>query len=115
MPSVPILKLDTAEPTSNLPKIGLCTPWWSMQLSAEDEVCRLKALAECRIVDSPPEEFFDEIAEILAHFRLCRGRSRRSHHSAHRYELPRKTILARRTGSQGSRDSARQERGGNRA
>jgi len=37
-----------------------------MQLSAEDEVSRLRALAECRIVDSPPEEFFDDIANQAA-------------------------------------------------
>jgi len=40
-----------------------------MQLSAEDEVSRLRALAECRIVDSPPEEFFDDIASQAAY--LC--------------------------------------------
>jgi len=40
-----------------------------MQLSAEDEVSRLRALAECRIVDSPPEEFFDDIANQAAY--LC--------------------------------------------
>ncbi len=40
-----------------------------MQLSAEDEVSRLSALAECRIVDSPPEEFFDDIANQAAY--LC--------------------------------------------
>jgi len=40
-----------------------------MQLSAEDEVSRLKALAECRIVGSPPEEFFDDIANQAAY--LC--------------------------------------------
>ena len=40
-----------------------------MQLSVEDEVSRLKALAECRIVDSPPEEFFDDIANQATY--LC--------------------------------------------
>jgi len=40
-----------------------------MQLSAEDEVSRLRALAECRIVDSPPEDFFDDIANQAAY--LC--------------------------------------------
>ena len=40
-----------------------------MQLSAEDEVSRLKALADCRIVGSPPEEFFDDIASQAAY--LC--------------------------------------------
>jgi hypothetical protein len=40
-----------------------------MQLSAEDEVSRLRALAECRIVDSPAEEFFDDIANQAAY--LC--------------------------------------------
>ncbi len=40
-----------------------------MQLSAEDEVSRLQALAECRIVDSPPEEFFDDIANQATY--LC--------------------------------------------
>ena len=40
-----------------------------MQLSAQDEVSRLKALAECRIVDSPAEEFFDDIANQAAY--LC--------------------------------------------
>ena len=40
-----------------------------MQLSAEDEVSRLKALAECRIVDSLPEEFFDDIANQATY--LC--------------------------------------------
>jgi two-component system, cell cycle sensor histidine kinase and response regulator CckA len=40
-----------------------------MQLSAEDEGSRLRALAECRIVDSPPEEFFDDIANQAAY--LC--------------------------------------------
>jgi len=40
-----------------------------MQLSAEGEVSRLKALAECRIVDSPPEELFDDIANQAAY--LC--------------------------------------------
>ena len=43
--------------------------WWGMQLSAEDELSRLKALAECRIVDTPPEEFFDDIAHQAAY--LC--------------------------------------------
>ncbi|MGB9205537.1 MAG: PAS domain S-box protein [Terriglobales bacterium] len=40
-----------------------------MQLSVEDEVSRLKALAECRIVDSPREEFFDDIADQATY--LC--------------------------------------------
>ena len=40
-----------------------------MQLSAEDEVSRLKALSECRIIGSPPEEFFDDIANQAAY--LC--------------------------------------------
>jgi PAS domain S-box-containing protein len=40
-----------------------------MQLSAEDEVCRLKALADCRILDSPPEQFFDDIANQATY--LC--------------------------------------------
>ena len=40
-----------------------------MQLSAEDEVSRLTVLAECRIIDSPPEEFFDDIANQAAY--LC--------------------------------------------
>jgi PAS domain S-box-containing protein len=40
-----------------------------MQLSVEDELSRLKALAECRIVDSPPEEFFDDIANQATY--LC--------------------------------------------
>ena len=40
-----------------------------MQLSVEDEVSRLKALAECRIVDSPREEFFDDIANQATY--LC--------------------------------------------
>ena len=40
-----------------------------MQLSAEAEVSRLKALAECRIVGSPPEEFFDDIANQATY--LC--------------------------------------------
>ena len=40
-----------------------------MQLSAQDEGSRLSALAECRIVDSPPEEFFDDIANQAAY--LC--------------------------------------------
>ena len=40
-----------------------------MQLSAEDEASRLRALADCRIVDSPPEEFFDDIANQAAY--LC--------------------------------------------
>jgi two-component system cell cycle sensor histidine kinase/response regulator CckA len=40
-----------------------------MQLSAEDERSRLKALAECRIVNSPPEKFFDDIANQAAY--LC--------------------------------------------
>ncbi len=40
-----------------------------MQLSAEEEVSRLKALSECRIVGSPPEEFFDDIANQAAY--LC--------------------------------------------
>ncbi len=40
-----------------------------MQLSAEDEVSRLKALADCRIIGSPPEEFFDDIANQAAY--LC--------------------------------------------
>ena len=43
--------------------------WWGMQLSAEDEASRLRALAECRIIDSPPEEFFDDIANQAAY--LC--------------------------------------------
>ena len=40
-----------------------------MQLSVEDEESRLRALAECRIVGSPPEGFFDEIANQAAY--LC--------------------------------------------
>src|SRR5208282_4762324 len=40
-----------------------------MQLSAQDEVSRLKALAECRIVGSPQEEFFDDIANQATY--LC--------------------------------------------
>jgi PAS domain S-box-containing protein len=40
-----------------------------MRLSAEDEASRLRALAECRIVGSPPEEFFDDIAHQAAY--LC--------------------------------------------
>ncbi len=40
-----------------------------MQLSAEDEISRLTVLAECRIIDSPPEEFFDDIANQAAY--LC--------------------------------------------
>src|SRR5208282_5908523 len=40
-----------------------------MQLSTEDEVSRLKALAECRIVDSPPEGFFDDIVNQATY--LC--------------------------------------------
>ena len=40
-----------------------------MQLSAKDEASRLGALTECRIVDSPPEEFFDDIARQATY--LC--------------------------------------------
>jgi two-component system cell cycle sensor histidine kinase/response regulator CckA len=40
-----------------------------MQLSAEEENSRLKALADCRIVDSPPEQFFDDIANQATY--LC--------------------------------------------
>lgn len=40
-----------------------------MQLSAEDEVSRIRALAECRIVDTAPEEFFDDITNQATY--LC--------------------------------------------
>src|SRR5215471_19972461 len=40
-----------------------------MQLSAEDEASRLRALVECRVVDSPPDEFFNDVAHQAAY--LC--------------------------------------------
>ena len=40
-----------------------------MPLSAEDEASRLRALVECRVVDSPPGEFFDDVAHQAAY--LC--------------------------------------------
>lgn len=41
----------------------------SQSQSSEEEVARLKALQDCRILDTPPEELFDQTARLAAY--LC--------------------------------------------